>query len=544
MATDVFFSVGPAGDMKDPANMTISGGIATLDAAQTGDIGVGDRMTWGAGFSFIVEKISQSQWRLRDGDGSTPGDIAVPTALVSIEHEFSNNINANANYDDADHVGNTSLIVADVVMHIPNYYRLGGDTTYCFYFSINTDSTRYLDVYAPNDTVSECNNNQRHDGKWNTSRQYFYKNTGNVVTQQVAYAMYRGLSVKYHNTSSISFAFVFASAAWLVGWTYMDDCIVEGDNNNANRQTGAYMQSPVTNAHTFYLRNFAVCNMGKNSNSMGIQFLATATGYIYNMSCANAIRSIQAPGGGATNVTIKNCVGLDPGPGYDAFTGSYNANSANCADENGSGPGSGAITLSTDVITDYFVSGTDLHLDPTATNVAELIGAGVNLFADANLPVTDDFEGDARPAVGSFDVGAHQYISDPNVPTINNFNTGATTPNTTPGLSFDLSAPEAGTGIKYQVQIDDTAGYLSPIQDVTEGATAPTPRPATIYTAAALADDSYYWRVRCIDEYGHQSAWANANGGAVAFIVSTAPPTPTGTARGRSSLRMGVGVGI
>ncbi|MDP8231020.1 MAG: LamG-like jellyroll fold domain-containing protein [Candidatus Gorgyraea atricola] len=124
--------------------------------------------------------------------------------------------------------------------------------------------------------------------------------------------------------------------------------------------------------------------------------------------------------------------------------------------------------------------------------------------------------------------------STPSAPTIDNYNTGAGTSDTTPTLQFDISDPDAGDIIKYQIQIDTAATFDSqsgsPLVDVTEGTGSASPRANVTYTPTALSQTSYYWQVRAIDDESATGDWTKANSGSVAFIVDTVDPTVTGVA--------------
>ena len=119
----------------------------------------------------------------------------------------------------------------------------------------------------------------------------------------------------------------------------------------------------------------------------------------------------------------------------------------------------------------------------------------------------------------------------PSTPVIDNFADGAWITDNTPTLQFDLSDPDAGDIINYQIQIDDTANFGSTVVDYTEPSGSASPRANVQYTPSALDDGSaYYWRVKAIDDDLEESAWATANSGAIAFKVDATDPvtfTPT-----------------
>lgn len=115
----------------------------------------------------------------------------------------------------------------------------------------------------------------------------------------------------------------------------------------------------------------------------------------------------------------------------------------------------------------------------------------------------------------------------PSDPTINNYNNGAYTNDNTPSLSFNLTDP-AGLGVKYHIQIDDTADFSSTVVDEIEGSYSASPRSNVTYTPSALSDGSYYWRVMAMNSNAQSSSYTTANSGSVAFRVDTAGPvSPT-----------------
>ena len=133
----------------------------------------------------------------------------------------------------------------------------------------------------------------------------------------------------------------------------------------------------------------------------------------------------------------------------------------------------------------------------------------------------------------------------PTDPSSLNLTDGSWTTDNTPTLTFTQSDTDAVDIEKFRIQIDDTAGFGSPVVDYTSvlqdrGATSFTVGQAaglgTYTTGSAsqtLADGTYYWRVMSTDNRGATSGWATANGGSVAFGVDITPPSPstsTGTA--------------
>jgi hypothetical protein len=129
----------------------------------------------------------------------------------------------------------------------------------------------------------------------------------------------------------------------------------------------------------------------------------------------------------------------------------------------------------------------------------------------------------------------------PNAPTISNYNDGNCYTDTTPELQFNLSDPDGGDQLKYQIQIDDTSdAFASIIVDYTSALGAQGARSFTVGQAAGggsyatgsegqtLSDDTYFWRVKAIDEAPAESGWTVANPGGDSFIIDNADPIAPG----------------
>jgi CSLREA domain-containing protein len=109
---------------------------------------------------------------------------------------------------------------------------------------------------------------------------------------------------------------------------------------------------------------------------------------------------------------------------------------------------------------------------------------------------------------------------------------GSNGTDTTPDLTFTVTSdPNNSDTSQYQIQVDDTADFSSPVvdyvsalgvsgaQSFTVGQVAGTGTYTTGYQFQTLPYGSYYWRVRAIDNASNASSYASANAGAVAFVV-------------------------
>jgi len=208
-ATPVYYSVGQNADdhQTGTSTITISSGLATFSTAQTAsNMGIGDRVTYGTASTtaYIASKISTTQWMLVTATGTVVADLAVATSVGSIIHEYTSLSAAEAGASDANHIGTSSLVYADIQLNIPLYYDSGPDTNLTLVSGWETSSTSYINIYTPIDTNTEVNQSQRHDGKKNGKNGYYMQSTssasGNNLEVEASYTIINGL--KFIRTSS------------------------------------------------------------------------------------------------------------------------------------------------------------------------------------------------------------------------------------------------------------------------------------------------------------------------------------------------------
>ncbi|MFA7302862.1 MAG: peptidoglycan-binding domain-containing protein, partial [Candidatus Paceibacterota bacterium] len=104
---------------------------------------------------------------------------------------------------------------------------------------------------------------------------------------------------------------------------------------------------------------------------------------------------------------------------------------------------------------------------------------------------------------------------------------------TRPSFTFTLADADVGDTVKYQIQIDNTANFSSPVVDYTSALAAQGERTFTVgqdagsgtYTEGSAGQSltsgaSYYWRVRTVDENEATGSWVTANDGEAAFVIT------------------------
>lgn len=173
------FSVGTSTDnfMVGSPTIEIISGELTFSVPQTGDIGVGDQITYtntvtSAGTDTlqstktcqIVGKISETVWSVLT---ESCGYLTEPsgTDVVSIKRTF-NDLNSALDGTNSGiyQILNNSNIISGCGFNINvACYDDGNDNTYTTIEGWTTDDNGYITVYTPTNTADECNNDQRHD---------------------------------------------------------------------------------------------------------------------------------------------------------------------------------------------------------------------------------------------------------------------------------------------------------------------------------------------------------------------------------------------
>ncbi len=170
----VIYSVGQNTDDHKTSSPTVSinNGVATFSTAQTSDyLGAGDRLTYdGLKKCYLKEKISSTKWKVVSAHGMWPLNIVSKT-VNSITHCFPS-LDSAINGDPGTTgvyalLGDSVLTAAgsDILVKLACYDD-GSDDTSMVVISSGwaTDSMRYIVIFAPSDTLMECNKSQRHDG--------------------------------------------------------------------------------------------------------------------------------------------------------------------------------------------------------------------------------------------------------------------------------------------------------------------------------------------------------------------------------------------
>ncbi len=243
-ATNVYYSVGQSTSTNletGSPTVTIASGTATFSVAQTGNIGVGDQVTYGASSSvaYISGKANVNEliWTLVTATGTTPANITNAT-VTSINRAFSSLSGAMTNFSNATHLGTSTLIGANAILNLPCYYDTGPDTSPVNMgaIALTTGLSNYVNIYTPNNTSTQANFSQRHMGKW-TSNAYQLSVTGGTYVINLTASRddihIAGLQIELTTTSTapedIRMDAIVDAAGYVVfdGQHYRDGCPVE-----------------------------------------------------------------------------------------------------------------------------------------------------------------------------------------------------------------------------------------------------------------------------------------------------------------------------
>jgi hypothetical protein len=410
LAVSVYYSVGQDGatDRKVASTVTIASGVATFSAAQTGNIGVGDRVTYNTSvIAYISAKQSTTVWNLVTATGATPADITGST-VVSILREYTSLSAAEAGALDANHINSATgdLVTKTTILNLPCYYDNAADTTAVTIDGWITSASYYLKIYTPSNTSTEVNTTQRHDGKWNTGKYSLEIANASALISLEQYTRIEGIQIKLTGTTNDVSGF----------WGWAD---VFSENIIKNESTGTGLKGIYSSEQVQKIKNCIVYDFS-TANSVG--FMASGNfgnmHYWYNNTVYNCTYGFYISDYGTyVSGVLKNNLAtacgtacyLEVSGGAD-WSYDYNASSDGTADDYG---GTGHRVSQTFTFANE--ANDDFHL---ASNDAGARNYGIDLSADAYLPFSTDIDGQTRPGESVWDIGADEYVVAASTPAI------------------------------------------------------------------------------------------------------------------------------
>lgn len=240
IGNQVYFSVGTAGDYKSGSPyITIISGIATFSERQENAyVGAGDKVSWSGGYCYLKRKLSNSSWMVIDELGLNPSDLGA-ISVTTISKVF----NTLAAAIDGASPGLNSLIGSYDLRSLdiqPNIlcYNMDDTTGVDVQDLWTVDASRYINIYAPYDYAYECNQPQRHYGKWG----YGYKievSSGDALKIQQDRVYVNGLQLK----STAQYGLYLLDNSWsIIMNNIIKECGSDGirDNNTTRSEAKTY----------------------------------------------------------------------------------------------------------------------------------------------------------------------------------------------------------------------------------------------------------------------------------------------------------------
>ena len=389
---NVYYSVGQnSTDHSSGGNVSITSGVATFDTAQVAtNLGVGDRLTYGGHIGYLAVKTDTTHWTVVTALGAAVGDHA-STTVDSIGHEYTSLSAAEAGASDANHINNTSLVTANVILNIPCYYDSGDDTTVVTVSGYTTGVSNYIKIYTPNNTSTEVNQSQRHAGK--TATGVYRRKAGNYeqgITNDQNYTVIQGLIV------------------YTTGWGTYGINAGSRDNVNVsyNIVYGFSLAGSYVGIHAGYSTNVKVYNNIVYSCSLGIGLEYSGTGsLVYNNTVVkNTYGFLQNYGSGSYGTLKNNIASNTTSDYYVNGTGSFLSVTYCASDDATADDWGGAGNRIDQTFTFANYAGNDFHLDSTDAGAKDygVSDPGSGLFSD-------DIDGVTR--TGTWDIGADEYVA-------------------------------------------------------------------------------------------------------------------------------------
>lgn len=398
---DVFYSISPfgTGDIKTGSpTLTISGGVATLNVAQTGNIGVGCRVTYDTtSIAYISAVNSATSFDLITAVGAAPSDEGSPVTVDSIAHEYASLFAYEAGYTDASHINNTNLATANIVAYACCYYDHDDstvDSTLAQFDGVTTSPTYFIKVFTPQGGT-ESINNQRHDGKWNTAKYILETALPLKILENDVYV--EGLQIGDPSSStSARRVLELATGSGAVTAQVISHNIIRCTNATTGQRRGIEMPSNGNAGSTVKLFNNIIYDMTNgNAASAGMYFADSSHVLsVFNNTIYNAYNGINEVSGtvNAINNAVFTCT-----DDFVSVSGTIDYNASDDGDGTNSVSPADWTTVFEDVTNrDFHLKSTDTELHDSGTD-----DPGSGLYSD-------DIDSETR--VSTWDISADEVI--------------------------------------------------------------------------------------------------------------------------------------
>ncbi len=438
----IFYSVGTDNTALYSDTASAASGTLTLNSAAANNIGVGDEIREGANRYYITGRTSATVFAIQNSaaNGGTPGDTNITFALtaITIFRAFNDLDTAPTGSADANHLNTTDLVTGNFQLNWA-CYNDGPDPSVEVVIQEPwvTGPANYIRVFTPTDST-QVGISQRHTGVAGTGYRIApstVAGSGNFNLLQIStdFGHVRIEGIELDGSNVTGGDGVYGIDLGDSDGASSDDirishCLIHDITNSSLADASGldvaginvFVGRPSDNTKIWNNIIYDVSNVSTNgaSDAKGIRMSAPGvTYYVYN----NTVYDIRKTGtggdangiedNGVTGVHAKNnYVGLVQhlmgGPQL-CFNGTFLSENNNVSSDATAGGAGSQINQS--AYASYFVDTTggseNLHL---LNDSNTLWGSfGTDLDSDANLPITDDVDGEARDATQP-DIGADE----------------------------------------------------------------------------------------------------------------------------------------
>ena len=349
--------------------------IATVDGTIQGNIGNGNT-------EFVVKTAT----------GGTPSN-QTSTSVTSIHHEYASLADLEAGFTDANHVNNTNLTSANVIVFACCYYDHAdytADSGVQFDFG-TTGEDNFVYIYTPTGGA-ESINNQRHGGSWDGNKYAIADTTFHCLRLTESYLHVDGLQATTNNTSTYNGIILDAYRSYIT----IKNCIVK------NAYYGIQCPSLYSGAAKIY--NCVLYG----HNYVGIDLYGKSGAISRAINC-----TVYDSGGDADYhfgirsstdyCEAHNCIVVESGhEDFDSDLDSQSNNISSDATASGTGSQTNKTLSDLDFVSTVSES-EDLHIESTSCAV----DAGTDL--SSSYGIWRDIDGNERDA--TWDIGADEFVS-------------------------------------------------------------------------------------------------------------------------------------
>ena len=344
-----------------------------------------------------------SLYTVSDKDGGTPSaalaltSVGVYRAYTSLFNWEASTENANITEPTENDVNpSTDLVSANTIMMVAAYGD-GPDTTNLDINSWTTGPSNYIKIYTPTST-SEVGTTQRHAGVWDTGK-YHIEAVEKVLDVQEEYVRIEGLQIRQTSVVQPGDSGIIVNATGTAEYQFSHNIIREVTSTNWHTGIEIYTVGPSSVA---YIWNNVIYDFG--DSTFGYAMNPTdpdLTSYIYNNTMYNNGNGILEDEG-AVAIAKNNIAFGHTGNDY----GGMDAASDNNLGEDAAIPGDANYVQTSQTDVQMFVDPSGSPRDLYILSTSDAHDAGADLSGDANLPFSDDIDGESRS--GSWDIGADE----------------------------------------------------------------------------------------------------------------------------------------